>query len=71
MCVASPGIVKRIENNMAEVDYNGNIVKAHTGVVKVQPGDYVLVHAGMVLQKMKPREAEDLRALFQELEELS
>lgn len=25
----------------------------------VQPGDYVLVHAGMVLQKVSPEEAEE------------
>ncbi len=70
MCVASPGIVKNIKDNIAEVDYNGNIVKAHTGVVDVSPGDYVLVHAGMILQKIKQKEAEDMLSLFRELEEL-
>lgn len=70
MCVASPGIIKKIENNIAEVDYNGNTVKAHTGIVDVSPGDYVLVHAGMILQKMKRSEAEDMISLFKELEEL-
>ncbi|MCM1307551.1 MAG: HypC/HybG/HupF family hydrogenase formation chaperone [Butyrivibrio sp.] len=70
MCVASPGIIKKIENNIAEVDYNGNTVKAHTGVVDVSEGDYVLVHAGMVLQKMNRQEAEDMLSLFKELEEL-
>lgn len=70
MCVASPGIVKKIENNIADIDYNGNIVKAHAGIVDVSPGDYVLVHAGMILQKMKRSEAEDMISLFKELEEL-
>lgn len=70
MCVASPGIIKKIENNIADVDYNGNIVKAHVGIVDVSPGDYVLVHAGMILQKMKRSEAEDMISLFKELEEL-
>lgn len=70
MCVASPGIIRNIDGNMADVDYNGNIVKAHTGIMDVKPGDYVLVHAGMILQKMKQREAEEMMALFDELEEL-
>ncbi len=70
MCVASPGIVKKIDGSIAEVDYNGNIVRAHTGITEVEPGDYVLVHAGMILHKKTRQEAEDMLELFRELEEL-
>ena len=70
MCVAVPGIIKKIDNNTAEVDYNGNVVKAHTGIVAVNEGDYVLVHAGMIIQKLNEAEAQKMIDLFGELEEL-
>ena len=70
MCVAAPGIVKEIDGNMAKIDYDGNIVQAHTGIVDVKPGDYVLVHAGMILQTLKQKEAEEMQQLFRELEDI-
>lgn len=70
MCVAAPGIVKSIDGNIAEVDYEGNVVKAHAGIIQVKPGDYVLVHAGMILQVLKQKEAEEMLTLFKELEEI-
>ena len=43
MCVAATGKVVRIDNEIAEVDFNGNIVRAHTGIIDVKPGDDVSV----------------------------
>ncbi len=70
MCVAVPGIVEAVENNIASVNYNGNIVKANAGLVSIAVGDYVLVHAGMIIQKLEKPEAEEMAKLFSELEEL-
>lgn len=69
MCVAYPGKVVGIDGNIAEVDFSGNRIKAHTGIIQVKPGDYVLVHAGLVIQVMKMQEAQDMIDLFKELEE--
>lgn len=69
MCVAYPGRVVGIDGNIAEVDFAGNRIKAHTGIIQVKTGDYVLVHAGLVIQVMKPQEAQDMIDLFKELEE--
>lgn len=69
MCVALPGIVKGIKEGEAEVNFNGNTVWAKTGLVDVKIGDYVLVHAGCVLQKMNADEAEELNELFAEISE--
>lgn len=71
MCVAVPGKVVKIEDNTAIIDYSGNLVKAHTGVVDVKVGDYALVHAGLVIQVLPADEAESMAELFRELEELS
>lgn len=71
MCVAAAGLVKSLDkNNIAKIDYNGNIVEANAGLVSVSPGDRVLVHAGLVIQKISETEAQEMETLFRELEEL-
>lgn len=70
MCVAAPGLVKSLKNNIAKIDYNGNIVEANAGIVSVKPGDHVLVHAGLIIQKISETEAKEMEELFHELEEL-
>jgi len=70
MCVAAPGVVIKVENDMAQIDFLGNRVMAHAGITEVKPGDYVLVHAGMVIQRLLKKEAEEMLELFDELENL-
>ena len=70
MCVAAPGKVIEIKDNIATVDYNGNITKANAGVVNVAVGDYVLVHAGLIIQKISKSEAKEMEELFGMLEEM-
>ena len=69
MCVAYPGKVLSIENNHARVDFTGSVVPVNVSMVSVQPGDYVLVHAGMAIQKVETEEAKEWIALFRDLEE--
>lgn len=64
MCVAIPGKVLSIEDGKAVVDFSGNQVKAYVGLVNVKVGDYVLVHAGCVIQTMKQQEAEEIIELM-------
>lgn len=68
MCVAIPGKVLSIEDGKAVVDFSGNKVNAYIGLVKAEVGDYVLVHAGCVIQTMKQREAEEIIELMSGLE---
>lgn len=71
MCVAIPGRVKAIESNRATVDFDGNTVTARIGILPVKVGDRVLVHAGMVIQVLREEEADQIAALFAELEAVS
>ena len=64
MCVAMPGIVRKIDGSTAVVDFSGNEVNAHIGLVDVKENDYVLVHAGCVIQKVKKSEAEEIIELM-------
>lgn len=70
MCVALPGIIEKIEDSIATVNFSGNIVRAHTGVVSVNVGDYVLVHAGLIIQKLDREEAENMAELFEAIKEI-
>lgn len=62
-----PGQVLSLKGRNAVVDFNGNHVKARAGLVACRPGDYVLVHAGCILQKLAPDEAEDMKNLMEEI----
>ncbi len=68
MCVAYPGKVLSIENHHARVGFTGSVVPVNISMVSVQPGDYVLVHAGMAIQKVETEDAEEWIALFRDLE---
>ena len=70
MCVAAPGKRLELNVNTATRDYNGNTVTANAGVVNVSVGDYVLVHAGLIIQKISQTEAEEMADLFNVLEEM-
>lgn len=70
MCVALPGKVIKTNGKIATVDFNGNTIQAQSGLVDVKEGDFCLVHAGCILQKLNEEEAIDMIELFQELEAL-
>ncbi len=68
MCVAMPGKVIKVDGTVAEVDFSGNVVRAEAGLVKIKPGDYVLVHAGCIIQVISEEERNNLASLFEEIE---
>lgn len=70
MCVAMPGKVISVEGTIAEVDFSGNRIRAQAGLVSVKPGDYVLVHAGCILQVVTRQDYDDLADLFAEMDDL-
>lgn len=70
MCVAAPGRVVGLDGDTAVVDYNSNKIKANKGLVDVKIGDWVLVHAGMIIQILDENEALSMNELFSELENL-
>ena len=68
MCVAMPGKVLKVDGTVAEVDFSGNVVRAEAGLVKIKPGDYVLVHAGCIIQVISEEERNNIASLFEEIE---
>lgn len=69
MCVAVPGKVIKIDQDMAQADFNGNVISVDISLVEVKVGDYVLVHAGYAVQRIDQENGEALAQLFIDLEE--
>lgn len=68
MCLAIAGQVVEICGEEAVIDYDGLRKRASTRLFPaLVAGDYVLVHAGFVIQKLARQEAEELIALDREV----
>ncbi len=58
MCLAIPGKVVKIDGVVAIVDYGGIRRDARIDFVPdVKVGDYVIVHTGFAIEKMKEEDA--------------
>lgn len=58
MCIAVPGKVLRIEDNVATISFGGSIRRANLDLEEgVREGDYVVVHAGFVIRRLDEEEA--------------
>ena len=72
MCLAVPGIIRSIADGFAQVDFGGVERQIALDLLPdAQVGEYILAHAGFALQKLDVVEAEELLALFKEIEEAS
>lgn len=71
MCVAVPGKIVKINGDTAKVDIMNNICEANIRLVYASIGDYVLIHAGCVLEVLKEETAKELISIFEELEDIS
>ena len=68
MCVSLPGRVVSIRNGMALVETVG-VQRRCNGLAypELQPGDRVLVHAGLVVEVVSEEQARETEAAFAEL----
>lgn len=72
MCWGVPARVLEVEGLEAVVDFGGGVRRRVLLLVSASPGDYVMVHAGSAIGKLKPEEAlEILLALKEVAESLS
>jgi hydrogenase expression/formation protein HypC len=69
MCVGlSARVVKINENGMALVDASGAKRQVSAQLLQdLEPGDYVMVHAGAAIAKITKDEEEESRNLMEEL----
>ncbi|MBS3119446.1 HypC/HybG/HupF family hydrogenase formation chaperone [Candidatus Woesearchaeota archaeon] len=64
MCYTIPGKVIEVRNNRAKVKYNEEIREADSSLVKVKPGDYVVVQAKFIISKVPEKEAKEVIRLW-------
>jgi hydrogenase expression/formation protein HypC len=69
MCLATPRRILRVEGERAEIEWDGEpLWVATVGTPDLAAGDYVLVHAGQVLDRISADEVEQILALYASLE---
>jgi len=57
MCMVIPGKVLRVSKGRAVVDFLGQQREANCSIVPCKPGEYVVVNAGFVVEKVPKGEA--------------
>jgi hydrogenase expression/formation protein HypC len=71
MCLSIPVRIVNIEGGFATVSFGENTYRASLQLLEgVQPGDYVLLHAGFAIQKLDRQEAEETLRLIDEMKDL-
>ncbi len=70
MCVGLPAKVVRIQDGMALVDASGARREVSAELLSdIDPGDYVMVHAGLAIAKITAEDAEETEALLRDAED--
>ncbi len=64
MCLAIPGKIEKVENNTAIIDYGIEKREADTSLVEIKEGDYVIVNAGFIIEKIPEKEAKQALELI-------
>jgi hydrogenase expression/formation protein HypC len=68
MCLAIPAKVISLKEDRAKVDFGEGVLReVNVTLVDVKVGDYVLVHAGYVIQVLSEEEAEETIRLWNEI----
>jgi len=72
MCLAVPARIKSIHKDRAIVDFGGIKKEISLGILQgVKKGDYVLIHAGFAITKMKRHKAKDVLKALTELKNVA
>ncbi|CVI71806.1 MAG TPA: HypC/HybG/HupF family hydrogenase formation chaperone [Candidatus Anaerobutyricum stercoris] len=68
MCVGLPAKIVTMKDGMAVVDASGAKREISTELLEnVEPGDYVMVHAGIAIAKIQEEEDEEADEILEEL----
>ena len=65
MCVSYPGLVLEVEAGMAVVEIEGRRRRASLMLMPdLRPGEWVVVSAGTVIERLEPEQAAEITALL-------
>lgn len=69
MCVGLPAKVVRIQDGMALVDASGARREVSAELLSdIDPGDYVMVHAGLAIAKITAEDSEEAEEVLRDAE---
>lgn len=72
MCLAVPALVLSIDGDFAQVDFGGASKRVCVTLLPgLEVGEYVIVHTGYAIEKLKPEEAKKTLALFEEMAQMT
>lgn len=67
MCLAIPGKIVSINDDIGDVDFGGVIRKANLSMVEAKVGEWAVVHAGFAIQIMDEEDAQETIRLWNEV----
>jgi hydrogenase expression/formation protein HypC len=68
MCLAIPAKIMSVKADTAKVDFGEGVLReVNVALVKVNVGDYVLVHAGYAIQVLDEKEALETLRLWNDI----
>ena len=68
MCLAIPAKVMSVKADTAQVDFGEGVLReVNVALVKVNDGDYVLVHTGYAIQVLDEKEALETLRLWNDI----
>lgn len=68
MCVGLSARVEEVENGSARINCMGARRQVSVDLLpNIRPGDYVMIHAGVAIARITAEEAEESRAVMEEL----
>jgi hydrogenase expression/formation protein HypC len=72
MCLAVPALVLSIDGDFAQVDFGDASKKVCVTLLpELKVGEYVIVHTGYAIERMKADEAKKTLALFEEMAQMA
>ena len=72
MCLAVPALVLSIDGDYAQVDFGDASKKVCVTLLPgLEVGEYVIIHTGYAIERLKPEEAKKTLALFEEMAQMA
>ena len=72
MCLAVPGLVTSIDGEYAEVDFGGIRKRVCVTLLpELEVGEYVIVHTGYAIERLRADEAKKTLDLFEQMAQMA
>ena len=67
MCLAIPGKIVSINDDIAEIGFGGVMKKANVSMVDANVGDWAVIHAGFAIEVMDEDDAQETIRLWNDV----